>query len=73
VWWHHRYVPVEEGQTFHVTTPVATAPNGPCTCLTKQYLQDGSVYFKDLCTKEAAVATPDELRAQAQGNGPQVQ
>jgi len=29
------------------------------------------VLFKDICTKEAAVATPDELRAQAQG--PQTQ
>jgi hypothetical protein len=25
------------------------------------------VLFKDICTPEAAVATPDELRAQAQG------
>jgi hypothetical protein len=38
----------------------------PCNCLTKQYLDDGSVLFRDLCTKEAAIATPAELRSQAQ-------
>jgi hypothetical protein len=36
----------------------------PCNCLTKHYLDDGSVLFSDLCTKEQAMATPDELRAQ---------
>jgi hypothetical protein len=44
-----------------------TATAGNCNCLTKQYLNDGSVLFKDICTKEAALATPDELKAQAQG------
>ena len=37
--------------------PVATEP---CNCLTKQYLDDGSVLFRDICTKEAAMATPAE-------------
>jgi hypothetical protein len=36
-----------------VTQPVA---QGPCTCLTKEYLPDHSVMFKDLCTNEAAVS-----------------
>jgi len=45
----------------------ATTTAGNCNCLTKQYLNDGSVLFKDVCTKEAALATPDELKAQAQG------
>jgi len=36
-----------------------------CSCLTKDYLPDGSVMFKDLCTKEAAVASPNDVRAQA--------
>jgi len=54
-----------------VSAPVASEPTAPCTCLTKKYLDDGSVLFKDVCTKEAALATPDELRAQAQGVGPQ--
>jgi hypothetical protein len=28
--------------------------------------------FKDLCTKEAAVASPNDMRPQAQGDAPQV-
>jgi hypothetical protein len=47
--------------------PVAAAP---CNCLTKQYLRDGSVLFTDICTREAAMATPDELKAQAQAVAP---
>jgi hypothetical protein len=27
-----------------------------CSCLTKQYLNDGSVLFQDICTKEVAAA-----------------
>jgi hypothetical protein len=38
----------------------------PCTCLTKQYLDDGSVLFRDICTKEAAIETPAQRAAQAQ-------
>jgi hypothetical protein len=80
-WWHHHHGPVliEGGETIretihetaHVSTPVASAPTAPCNCLTKSYLQDGSVLFKDICTKESALATPDELRAQAEGTAPQ--
>lgn len=79
-WWHHHHEPVliEGGETIHDTTrvsaPVTTvssAPTAPCNCLTKSYLQDGSVLFKDICTKESALATPDDLRAQAQGTAPQ--
>ena len=29
-----------------------------CTCLTKEYLEDGSVLFKDTCTKEMAQNPP---------------
>jgi hypothetical protein len=67
-WWHHFHRPVVIEEP--VSSPVVSVPSspGPCTCLTKTYLQDGSVMFKDVCTKEAAIATPDELRAQAQGN-----
>jgi hypothetical protein len=63
-----------------VTTGVATtaarpaaAASEPCNCLTKQYLADGSVLFRDLCTKEAAIATPAQQNAQAQGAAPAVQ
>jgi hypothetical protein len=59
--------------------PVVTATNAPaavtkapCNCLTKQYLSDGSVLFQDICTRETAMATPDELRAQAQAAAPTV-
>jgi hypothetical protein len=45
----------------------AAAPSAPCNCLTKRYLDDGSVLFSDVCTKEQAMATPAELRQQAQG------
>ena len=75
-WWyaHYRYyrpVPVET-VTKVVTTPVVQPVVGNnCNCLTKEYLKDGSVLFKDVCTKEAAMATPDELKAQAQAPAPQ--
>jgi hypothetical protein len=71
-WWHHHHRPwlVEESEPMHVSAPVTTVPTAPCTCLTKNYLADGSVLFKDVCTKEAAMATPDELRAQMQGARP---
>lgn len=51
-------------------TPTSLATPGaaePCNCLTKQYLDDGSVLFRDICTKEAAIASPVDLKRQAQG------
>jgi hypothetical protein len=74
IWWikwhhpHHHHWGEGEGATETVGhAPVAAAPPvGNCNCLTKQYLEDGSVLFKDLCTKEEALASPDELKAQAQ-------
>jgi hypothetical protein len=32
----------------------------PCNCLTKQNLPDGSVLFQDICTKESAMAAPQQ-------------
>jgi hypothetical protein len=77
-WWitfHHAHWGVGEYDTTQVSAPVATAasPTAPCNCLTKQYLDDGSVLFQDICTKEAAMATPDELKAQGQGVAAQTQ
>jgi len=73
-WWYARYryrvLPVETIKT--VVAPTVSTATANCNCLTKEYLPDGSVLFKDLCTKEAAMATPDELKAQAQGQAPQV-
>lgn len=49
------------------------AAGEPCNCLTKQYQQDGSVVFRDLCTHEAAMATPADLQAQQAAAQPQSQ
>jgi hypothetical protein len=72
-WWYGR--PYEYGTEYGApvatmpaaTGAVASGPSAPCNCLTKRYLADGSVLFSDLCTKEQAMATPDDLRAQQQG------
>lgn len=77
VWWHQPHYGVVEYSSVNapaVSTPTVTASNpAPRNCLTKRYLQDGSVLFTDLCTKEEAMATPAELQAQAQGVSPQAQ
>src|SRR3954447_21548768 len=39
----------------------------PCD---EQYLADGSLLFKDVCTSEFAVATPEQLQAEANGLKP---
>jgi hypothetical protein len=61
----------DPGTVITTSRPVATAivnpaavVTQPCNCLTKQYLDDGSVLFNDICTKEAAMATPADLKAQ---------
>ena len=51
-----------------VTTGVATAAiarpaAGPCTCLTKTYLPNGAVMFKDVCTQEVAINSPEQQAA----------
>jgi len=84
--WHScgpHFVPVVVGGTAVIGTgavatartvsaPVTTAaPAAPCTCLTKTYLQDGTVMFKDVCTNEAAAATPEDAKALALGVAPQ--
>jgi hypothetical protein len=82
-WWFARYRQYEVSPvitTTEVDAPVAQVFSAQvtrnvaanCNCLTKEYLEDGSVLFKDLCTQEAAMATPAELKAQAQGPAPQV-
>lgn len=68
--WHRPHVGVSGYEAVQVSAPAATVVTtpaaAPCNCLTKRYLDDGSVLFADLCTKEQAMATPDEIRAQAQ-------
>ena len=40
--------------------PVQAAPAQPANCLIKQYLPDGNVLFRDVCTKEEAVTDNDD-------------
>jgi len=62
--WHGRcHVHVRWHRPWLYAAPVAavatyaTAPVAPrCTCLTKEYTQDGLVIFQDTCTKELASA-----------------
>ena len=46
--------PVIAAAATYAAAPVAAAPR--CTCLTKEYTQDGLVIFQDVCTKELASA-----------------
>jgi hypothetical protein len=68
--WRYRSYPhgyVSSGSDRYVTPSyAATTPSGNCNCLTKEYLPDGSVLFKDLCTKEQA-ATSDGSSSVARG------
>jgi hypothetical protein len=41
-----------------------TKPAPSCTCLTKEYAPDGTVIFKDVCTKEMAVSEPSSEKAE---------
>ena len=56
--------------TTTVTHPAAQAAAPTCNCLTKEYLPDGNILFKDLCTKEAAM-TVNAPQEQAEASGPQ--
>ena len=59
--WRHDYVrPI--GYVARVSEP------GPCTCLTKEYTLEGQVVFKDLCTKEMAMAPVDGAPVQGGQN-----
>lgn len=72
VWWHQpRVGVVDYGPVSSSVGTRVSAPSAPCNCLTKRYLDDGSVVFADICTREQAMATPAELRAQAEGIPPQ--
>jgi hypothetical protein len=72
--------PVVASSTTTAPPPVATsravgammdgapAPRlaGPCNCLVKERLQDGSALFMDVCTKELARSTPANETAMTQ-------
>jgi len=73
---HRRYSWYTGGSVAAASPVMSTAvtkAEAPCNCLTKEYLQDGSVLFKDLCTKEAAVLTVEEMKANQQGANAQNQ
>ncbi len=58
--WHHWHGWAAYGPVYGVGgyTAAATGPAPVCTCLTKEYLDDGAVRFIDNCTKETAIAAP---------------
>jgi hypothetical protein len=59
-YWHfreHRFV-----RSVGYVRPVV---EGTCNCLTKDYTPEGTVVFKDLCTKEMASAPVEGAPAQA--------
>jgi hypothetical protein len=63
---HHHHFHWRHGSYWAVGVPVAvgvaayaaSSPAPVCTCLTKDYLDDGSVRFTDTCTRESAISTP---------------
>jgi hypothetical protein len=69
VTWTRRRYPWYAGTTVATAQPAMSTAvtTAPCNCLTKEYLQDGSVLFKDLCTKEAAILTVEEMKGKQQG------
>ena len=70
-WRHHRYYPVPVAVGAAAVGGAVYAASRPttCTCLTKEYLPDGSVLFKDVCTHEAAMQ-PANAQAQAPAPAP---
>ena len=68
-WWakyrHPYYYGVDRdgGAAGRVATD--EQPTGSGNCLTKQYVP-GGVLFEDLCTKEEAIATPNQMQPQSQ-------
>ena len=54
----YKPVPVVVSRPVYVAArPVSYTP-GPCTCLSKEYTQEGAVVFKDRCTAEMAINPP---------------
>jgi hypothetical protein len=51
----HRRVIYAAPAVYAVSRPAAP---GPCTCLSKEYTQEGAVLFKDRCTNEMAMNPP---------------
>ena len=45
------------------SAPAPQSAASPCNCLTEQQLPDGSVLFQNTCTKESAIAPPQQVGA----------
>jgi hypothetical protein len=60
--WRHRHIyyprPVVYAARPVVYSAAPVASTNRCTCLTKEYTQEGAVLFKDICTNEAAINPP---------------
>ena len=52
-----------QGVPARVSVAAPQVAAGPCNCLTKQNMPDGSLLFQDICTKESAVAAPQTVGA----------
>ena len=57
-WRHGSYWAVGVPVVAGVAAYEASGPAPVCTCLTKEYLDDGAVRFTDTCTRETAIAVP---------------
>ena len=62
--WHRWKTPILIGTTGVATYSAYAATTGSCNCLTKSYLENGTVVFKDLCTQEMAMNPPADKQAQ---------
>lgn len=66
--WHRRYVrwhrPIWYAPRPVVYSSYSTPVAGPCTCLSKEYTQEGAVLFKDRCTNEMAMNPPAQAPQQ---------
>ena len=64
--WRHRHIYYPR-PVIYAARPVvySAAPTvNRCTCLTKEYTQEGAVLFKDICTNEAAINPPPQAPQQ---------
>lgn len=65
-WWYYPVIVRSGGSSVAYAKSPTTVTPSTCNCLTKEYLADGSVLFKDFCTKEAAVMPASSNQAQGQ-------
>jgi hypothetical protein len=64
--WHHGGVYMVDGRPVYDAVPAVSTAPGPCSCLTKDYTDEGLVIFKDICTKESATTVVPGSPAAAQ-------